>query len=161
VPSERGYSSPSDRGGAEQALWRGAVREPVGEPTSDVIDGMEAVSVHIRDIKRARKFYTEVLGLKEIAYSEEYSRAQYSIPGSSSHLTMHVMGDGEGGREPGTVSGIIFTHADPYAAFERIKQRGGSVVSEPHEVVRPGATFILGVFADPDGNEFVLRALKK
>jgi catechol 2,3-dioxygenase-like lactoylglutathione lyase family enzyme len=35
---------------------------------TEAIEGMEAVSVHIRDIERARKFYSEVLGLKEVSF---------------------------------------------------------------------------------------------
>ncbi len=125
---------------------------------SDVIQGMQAVSVHIRDIKRARAFYTEVLGLKEVSYSEEFSRAAFAIPDSTTLLTMHVMGEGENGRDPGTVTGIIFTHVDPFAACETIRKRGGTITSEPVTVQRPGVSYTLGVFADPDGNEFVLRA---
>ena len=124
---------------------------------SDVIEGLEAVTIHIRDIERARKFYTEVLGLKEVSYIPAASRAAYAIPGTTTLLTMHVMREDEGGREAGTVSGIVFSHRDPKAAFAEIRKRGGSVLDEPHTFTNPVGTITLGVFADPDGNEFVLR----
>jgi len=128
----------------------------------EVIESLGAVSVHIRDIKRARQFYREVLGLKEVSYSEEFSRAAFALPGTSTLLTMHVQGPGEGGREPGTVSGVVFWHHDPFAALEEIRRRGGTITDEPHTVDRPGVvTYTLGVFADPDGNEFVVRAPPK
>ena len=63
---------------------------------SDVIEGMEAVTVHIRDIQRARKFYSEVLGLREVSYVPAASRAAYEIPGTTTLLTMHVLGEGGG-----------------------------------------------------------------
>lgn len=126
---------------------------------AEVIEGMEAVSIHVRDIHRARKFYGEVLGLKEVSYVEKASRAAFAIPGTGVQLTMHIMGTDEGGREPGTVSGIVFSHRDPVAACEEIRKRGGSIVNEPHTFTNPFAKVTLGVFADPDGNEFVIRRL--
>lgn len=124
---------------------------------TDVIEGMEAVTVHIRDIQRARKFYTEVLGLKEVSYLPAASRAAYEIPGTTTRLTMHVLGEAEGGREPGTVSGIVFSHHDPRAACDEIRKRGGTIVDEPETFPTALGTVTLGVFADPDGNQFVLR----
>lgn len=124
---------------------------------TDVIESLGAVSVHIRDIRKARQFYTEVLGLKEISYSEEFSRAAFALPGTATRLTMHVMGDGEGGREPGTVSGVVFYHHDPHAAVAEIQRRGGTVTNPVETVHRPGVSYVLGVVADPDGNEFIVR----
>ncbi len=123
---------------------------------ANVIEGMEAVTVHIRDIQRARKFYSEVLGLAEVSYIPSASRAAYAIPGTKTRLTMHVLGEGEGGREPGTVSGIIFSHHDPRAACAEIRKRGGSIVDAPKTFPTAMGTVTLGVFADPDGNQFVL-----
>jgi len=125
---------------------------------SDVIEGMEAVTVHIRDIHRARKFYTDVLGLKELQFDGNVGRAVYAIPGSTTALRMHVYDPGEGGREPGTVSGIVFSHHDPESACAEISRRGGHVVDPPHKISPPGFTATLSVIADPDGNEFVLRS---
>ena len=125
---------------------------------TEVIESLGAVTVHIRDIARARKFYTEVLGLKELTYSEPFQRATFALPGTSTILSMHRQGEGEGGREPGTVSGLVFYHADPFAACAEIRRRGGTIASEPVSVNRPGVVaYTLGVIADPDGNEFVVR----
>jgi predicted enzyme related to lactoylglutathione lyase len=128
---------------------------------SEVIEGMEAVSVHIRDIERARKFYSEVLGLKEVSYTAAASRAAFALPGTSTLLTMHIQGEGEGGREPGTVSGIVFSHHDPTAACAEIRKRGGSIVNEPTTFDSPLGKQTRGAFADPDGNEFVIRHIEK
>jgi predicted enzyme related to lactoylglutathione lyase len=127
---------------------------------SDVIEGMEAVTVHIRDIERARKFYTEVLGLREVSYIPAASRAAFAIPGTTTVLSMHIQAEGEGGREPGTVSGIIFSHHDPSAACIEIQKRGGSIVDEPKTFETPLGKQTRVVFADPDGNQFVLRHIE-
>jgi|HubBroStandDraft_1064217.scaffolds.fasta_scaffold00084_61 catechol 2,3-dioxygenase-like lactoylglutathione lyase family enzyme len=129
---------------------------------TEVIESLGAVTVHIRDVKASRAFYKDVLGLKEVDYSEEFQRARYAIPGTSTILTIHRQGPDEGGREPGTVSGIAFFHHDPFAAIAEIKRRGGTVTSEPVTVERPGiVAYTLGVIADPDGNEFIVRAPPK
>ena len=128
---------------------------------TEVIEGMEAVTVHIRDIERARRFYTGVLGLKEVSYIPKISRAAYAIPGTTTLLAMHILGEGEGGREPGTVSGVVFSHHDPKAACSEIRKRGGTIVDEPVTFPTAMGMVTLGVFADPDGNQFVLRHIEK
>ncbi len=124
---------------------------------SGVIEGMEAVTVHIRDIERARKFYSEVLGLREVSYLPKASRAAFALPGTSVLLTMHPLGEGEGGRDPGTVSGIVFSHHDPVGACAEIRRRGGTIVDEPETFPTALGTVTLGVFSDPDGTQFVIR----
>jgi predicted enzyme related to lactoylglutathione lyase len=128
---------------------------------SDVIEGMEAVTIHVRDIERSRRFYSEVLRLTETSFMSSASRAAFAIPGTTTLLTMHIMGEGEGGREPGTVSGIVFSHHDPKAACEEIRRRGGSIVDEPTVFDTPLGRQTRGVFADPDGNQFVIRHIEK
>jgi predicted enzyme related to lactoylglutathione lyase len=123
---------------------------------AELITGLHSVSVHIRDIHKAKAFYSDVLGLKELVFDEKASRAVFAIPGTSTVLSMHIMGPGEEGREPGTVSGITFFNLDPAAACEEIKRRGGTITVEPRLIEVPGAKFTRAVFADPDGNEFVI-----
>ena len=128
---------------------------------TESIEGMEAVTVHVRDIERSRRFYSQVLGLTETSFLPAASRAAYAIPGTTTLLTMHIMGEGEGGREPGTVSGIIFAHHDPRSACEEIRRRGGTIVDEPATFDTPMGRQTRAVFADPDGNQFVIRHLEK
>lgn len=130
----------------------------VPESVSDVIEGLHAVTIHIRDIGAARKFYREVLGLDEVSFNEKMNRAVFALPGTKTLLTMHPQAPGEEGREPGTVSGVVFHHHDPAAACARIRERGGTISSEPALVELPGAKFYRAAIADPDGNEFVLSS---
>jgi len=125
---------------------------------TEVIEGMEAVTIHVRDIHKARKFYGDVLGLKQVQYDEKGGRAVFAIPGTSVALRMHIQGPEEGGRDPGTVSGIVLSHHDPVTACQEIRRRGGTITDEPHTINPPGFTTTLAVIADPDGNEFVLRS---
>lgn len=123
---------------------------------SEVISGLHAVTVHIRDADRARTFYRDVLGLKELLFDEKASRLVFALPGTSTLLTMHVPSPGEQGREPGTVSGLVFRHPDPAVACREIARRGGSVTVEPKVVETSLGSFVRAVIADPDGNEFLL-----
>lgn len=125
-----------------------------------VIEGLEAVTIHVRDIERSRKFYSTVLGLKEVGFIAAASRAAFALPGTAVQLTMHPMGPEEGGREPGTVSGIVFAHQNPVTACAEIARRGGAIVDEPRTYTNPLGKVTLGVFADPDGNQFVLRHIE-
>jgi catechol 2,3-dioxygenase-like lactoylglutathione lyase family enzyme len=123
---------------------------------TDVITGLHAITIHIRDIQKARVFYREVLGLHELKFDEKASRAVFALPGTSTILSMHIQAPGEEGRDPGTVSGVVFSHPDPAAACDEIKRRGGVVTVEPKLIEMPGAKFVRAAIADPDGNEFLI-----
>ncbi len=119
---------------------------------------LHAVTVHIRDPDRARIFYRDVLGLRELMFDDRARRLVFALPNSSTLLTMHVQATGEEGREAGTVSGVVFGHPDPAAACREIVRRGGTVTVEPQQVESAVGTFVRAVIADPDGNEFVLSS---
>ena len=123
---------------------------------NEIVAGLHAVTVHIRDPDAARTFYRDVLGLKELLFDEKAGRLVFELPGTSTLLTMHRPAPGEEGREPGTVSGIVFRNADPAAACREIRRRGGQVTVEPTVVETSLGSFVRAVVADPDGNEFLL-----
>ncbi len=123
---------------------------------SEIIAGLHAITLHIRNVDRAREFYRDVLGLKELLVDTKASRLVFELPGTSTLLTMHIQGPGEEGRDPGTVSGVVFRNGDPAAACREIVRRGGSVTVEPRTIDGSIGSFVRAVFADPDGNEFVI-----
>ncbi len=119
-----------------------------------IVEGLGSITVHVRDLPKSREFYRDVLGLREIAFQEDRGRLVFALPGVSTVLAMHVQGPGEGGREPGTVTGVVLTSSDVTAACAEFRRRGGTVTMEP--VLVPGFGITRAVLADPDGNEFVL-----
>lgn len=123
---------------------------------SEVIAGLHAVTVHIRDAEKARTFYRDVLGLKELMFDERTNRLVFALPNTSTLLTMHVQAPGEEGRDPGTVSGVVFMAHDPVAACREIARRGGTVTVEPKVIETAIGSFVRAVIADPDGNEFLI-----
>ncbi len=123
---------------------------------SDVVTGLHSVTIHIRDPLLARSFYRDVLRLKELLFDERAARIVFALPDSTTLLTMHVMRPEEGGREPGTVSGIVFRHPDPAAAVAEIARRGGTITMPATPFETSIGTFVRAGFADPDGNEFLI-----
>mgnify|MGYP000223642895 CR=1 FL=1 len=116
------------------------------------IQKIDAIWVHIRNIKKARVFYRDVLGLKELRGSDEEEYAIYQIPRGPS-LGIHKQGKNEPGRKAGTVSGVYFKVKDPRKAAAAIKKRGGRITDRPQK--QPWGDWTATV-ADPDGNEFVI-----
>jgi catechol 2,3-dioxygenase-like lactoylglutathione lyase family enzyme len=90
-----------------------------------VVTGLHVVTIYIPNTQKARAFYRDLLGLRERSFNEERNRAMFALPETSTLLTMPIQGPGEGGREPETVTGLIFRHPDPAAACEEIQRRGG------------------------------------
>jgi len=121
-----------------------------------LVRGLHSVTLHITSADKARTFYRDLLGLKELLYDDRANRLVFALPGTSTLLTMHVQGPTEGGREPGTVTGIVFAHPDPAAACRELVRRGGTVTVEPTTFETAIGTFVRAVIADPDGNEFLL-----
>ncbi|HTZ62156.1 MAG TPA: VOC family protein [Thermoplasmata archaeon] len=123
---------------------------------SDVIEGLHAVTLHIRDPLKSRAFYRDTLRLKELLFDEKAQRIVFELPNSKTLLTMHVMRPDEGGRDPGTPTGVVLFHSDPAAACAEIVRRGGSLTLQPTQFESSLGTFVRAVFEDPDGNEFIL-----
>ncbi len=48
---------------------------------SEVITGLHAVTIHIKDPEKARTFYRDVLGLKELLFDVKASRLVFALPG--------------------------------------------------------------------------------
>lgn len=117
-----------------------------------IIKGIDSVWVHIRDIKKARKFYREVFGFKETYYNEDHATATYKVPGIG-YFGIHKQGKEERGRKAGTISGVYFKVTDVKKAVAAIAGRGGKITDKPE--LMPWGDWNATV-ADPDGNEFVI-----
>ena len=130
------------------------MRGPRDARGMDVIQGLDAITVHLTkpNQDKARDFYTRVLGLQEVSWEHEAGRGVWKIPGGAT-LVAHVMREGEPGRPPGTVTGVMFAAHDARASGEEIRKRGGHIVDEAWKAPW-GPTYV--TIADPDGNEYLL-----
>lgn len=118
------------------------------------IKGTAGMTMHVNDLDASARFW-EQLGLARGNVDEE--SAALEIPGSAP-LALHKWGSmcaENGGRPPGTVSGLMFDVDDAQAACDRVVRAGGRVTAPPF----PGPTGgTWAVVADPDGNEFFVCA---
>jgi len=116
------------------------------------IQGLDAITVHIHDVAKAKDFYTRVLGLQELKFDGDPERGgKWEIPGGGT-LIAHVQRPDEPGRPAGTITGVMFHVRDAQASRDEIAQRGGKV----DEAWRApwGPTYV--TVWDPDGNEWLL-----
>jgi predicted enzyme related to lactoylglutathione lyase len=116
------------------------------------IQALDAIWIHIRDIRRSRVFYREVLGLKEISASDKGQWAMFRIP-RGPILGIHRQFPGEPGRKPGTVTGVYLRVKDVPKTARAIAKRGGRITDAPRKM--PWGD-VHATVADPDGNEFVI-----
>lgn len=120
------------------------------------IQGLGFVSAHVRDIQKARTFYTQTLGLRELNFDANIKSAAYEIPGTTVPLSIHQFDAGcqqMGGRPPGTVTGVGILVPNVDKAVTDLKTKGVTITDAPFNLPN-GAR--LAVIADPDGNEWVI-----
>lgn len=116
--------------------------------------GTYAMTLHVHDLARAARFW-EALGLAPSGGNEEVFN--FAVP-DSGPLSLHRWQSAcatNGGRPPGTVSGLMLATDDAKAACERVAKAGGQVIAPPFPAPAGG---MWAVAADPDGNEFMLCA---
>lgn len=116
-----------------------------------VFDELRIVTLHVDDLEAALAFYRDVLGFtheEDLASGEDFAYLRLG----ETPLGLHVPYEGEGGREPGGATGLVFEVDDAREAARTIEERGGTVVDEPEE--RPYGA-VVGSCADPSGNEIL------
>jgi lactoylglutathione lyase len=97
------------------------------------------------DVRRAVRFYREVLGGQVVRESEVISEVVVS------DATIGIHGGGEGKR---TWTGLTFQVADVIAGAREVTAGGGRLEREPQP--EGGEPPHLAMCVDPEGNEFML-----
>jgi predicted enzyme related to lactoylglutathione lyase len=115
------------------------------------------ITIFGRDLKRMLAFYRDTLGLTVIAADDEFHYA--SLEGGGVRI-----GLGAGEPNPnakvqiGGLTGIGFGVPDVDAAYESLKANGVTFTMPPTR--QPWGGY-MGMFVDPDGNEFYLQPLEE
>lgn len=106
--------------------------------------GLWFVSLHVRDLPSARRFYEDVLGLpvEKVVGDDE---VLYGFFGTT--LSVHADPEGACGRLPGGPTGFYLRTRDLAASLAALRGRGVEITFEDARSFG---------FADPDGNEFVV-----
>lgn len=105
--------------------------------------------ISVSDFKKARKFFTETLGLKELSCAEEMGWVELQGQEGGGTIGVGLAHD----MAPGSNAIITFTVDDVDQAAAELKKKNVQMIGDVMEV--PGHVR-LQMFADPDGNKFQL-----
>ena len=116
------------------------------------IKGIGFVAIPVTDIKRARSFYEEVLGLKASDEMMQGRWIEYDIGDDT--LAIANVSDTWTPSDQGT--GAAFEVEDFDEAIRRLKDRHVRFAAEPFET----PCCHMAVIQDPDGNKLMIHKLK-
>lgn len=114
------------------------------------------IAIKTDDMENARRFYTGVIGLKELPGSDPRS-AMLSFSGNFEDSFLMIVRDDGGARprKPGTLRRLVFKVLDAKAVVERARASKASIKREAAPAHgMPG--LIVATILDPDGNEIEL-----
>jgi len=117
---------------------------------SEPVVVMSSVVLNVRDLERAKAFWTEVLGVGVNHEVEPFFAWLAPQEGSKVNVALQVVADEKVGRNRVHIDSFV---PELDAAQRRIEELGGTHV-EDHEI----AGFRWRIMADPDGNEFCIAA---
>ncbi|MES2344576.1 MAG: VOC family protein [Chlamydiota bacterium] len=112
---------------------------------------MDLAWIVVKDIKKAIKFYTEVIGLELLEFCEEFNWAE--LKGKAGGACIGIAQMDEEGFEAGENAFLTFSVDDLFLAKADVEQKGAKFIGEIEEV--PGHVRMLMV-VDLDGNRFQL-----
>jgi catechol 2,3-dioxygenase-like lactoylglutathione lyase family enzyme len=118
-----------------------------------VIKAIKFVGVPVSDQQRALDFYTKTLGFRVITdqpFDDKQRWIELGIGRSSSGITLFTPEGQE--HRIGTFTGISFLADDVMATCKDLAAKGVTFIQEPQKADWGTAA----IFADPDGNQFVL-----
>jgi predicted enzyme related to lactoylglutathione lyase len=127
----------------------------MSQPVKNRING---VFVPVRDVAKARDWYSGLLGLSaDDEPQHDYPSHLYVVPTEGDcDLVLDEMpmwrGDQPDGPPTFRTPAFMFATDDVYAAHEHVRTYGGEVVTDVHEFGEQGWF----VFRDPDGNMLMI-----
>lgn len=109
----------------------------------------------VTDLKRARRFYEETLGLKVgpiYAHGDDKAWVEYDLPGGGC-LAISNMTPAKPGAGGGTIALEV---SDREALVARLEKAGVTFASKHI----PSPVCDMSIITDPDGNDLILHQLK-
>ncbi len=116
------------------------------------VNAIGFVGIPVTDLKRAREFYEEVLGLK---VSEEMMSGRW-IEYAVGDGTLAIANVGEHWRPSDQGTGAALEVENFEDAIKRLKDRQVRFAAEPFET----PCCLIAVVQDPDGNKLMIHKLK-
>jgi predicted enzyme related to lactoylglutathione lyase len=117
---------------------------------SELITGVDFVSIPTHDFNAAVKFYGQTLGLRRSVYRPDRHFAEFE----TGNLTLNVMDAEAMGLEHHISRNAIALHVeDMQAARAQLEERGVTFHGDPFDT----GVCHMSFFADPDGNALMLH----
>ncbi len=113
------------------------------------------VSIAVRDMKKAREFYAEKLGLAiatDFRRSDDNWWVTLTLPGGGTALTLARSSSVKKTTEPSTLSFYLST-SDIAAAHKEINEKGVKPSEVRDDLYGPGSGVKFFQLRDPDGNQ--------
>ncbi len=109
--------------------------------------------IFVSDVEMSKNFYRDVLGLKLVEENQHFT--EYELPGGILYVEEKNPDRAKGFESVhiGGPTGIVLAVDDIREAVNHLKKNSVRIVVEPIEQVWGGWN---AIFADPDGNEFIL-----
>ncbi len=99
--------------------------------------GLQHIAIEASDFVRSLRFYTEVLGFRNVlTFPEESQTVAMLDTGDGTYIELFSGGSGE--RPKGSLLHFAVRTGDCEAATERARATGGTVTQEPTDVVLEG-----------------------
>ena len=108
----------------------------------------------VTDMKRARAFYEDTLGLPKSSYGEQSPWVEFDLPGGGCLAITNVVPDHQPSAKAGGT--IAFEVDDLPAMLAGLKAKGVTITAEDIE----SPVCRMAVCTDPDGNSIILHKLK-
>ena len=116
------------------------------------------VSIAVSDMKKAREFYAEKLGLQVVT---DYRRSDdnwwvtLTLPGGGASITLARTSAVNKTTEPGTLS-FYFSTSDIAASHEALSEKGAQPNEVKDDLYGPGSGVKWFNLNDPDGNQVLV-----
>ena len=120
-----------------------------------MIKAIKFIGIPVSDQQRALEFYTGALGFRVVTdqpFDDTQRWIELGIGRSTTGITLFTPAGQE--NRIGTFTGVSFVADDVKATYHELTAKGVQFVQEPQEADWGTAA----VFADPDGNQFVLSS---
>jgi catechol 2,3-dioxygenase-like lactoylglutathione lyase family enzyme len=118
-----------------------------------VFDKIALISIPVKDQKRAKEFYTKVLGcnvVQEMPFgTPDTMWIRLALPGAETEIVLVTWFPQ---MAPGCIQGLVITTKDITETHAELKKRGLDISEVQEQPWAKEATF-----SDPDGNGWVLQ----
>ena len=119
------------------------------------VDKLTMVSVVVSDMKKAKEFYAEKLGL-EVATDYRQNDNNWwvtlTLPGGGASITLARSSSVKKTTQPGTLSFYLST-SDIAAAHKELNEKGVNTSEVRDDLYGPGSGVKFFQLKDPDGNQ--------